>query len=127
MDVDVLVLAALGDVLTADNYQVAVAPVVLELANGPVTDAAHDALLEKETVVIPDIIANAGGVIVSYLEWQQNLNGETWTEQQVHERLDEVLTKAAQRMMQTAKTQDVSLKEAAFIMAIDSLMMEDVS
>ena len=127
MDVDVLVLAALGDVLTADNYQGVVAPVVLELANGPVTDAAHDALLEKETVVIPDIIANAGGVIVSYLEWQQNLNGETWTEQQVHERLDEVLTKAAQRMMQTAKTQDVSLKEAAFIMAIDSLMMEDVS
>ncbi len=91
------------------------------------TDAAHDALLEKETVVIPDIIANAGGVIVSYLEWQQNLNDETWTEQQVHERLDEVLTKAAQRMMQTAKTKDVSLKEAAFIMAIDSLMMEDVS
>lgn len=125
LDVDVLVFAALGDVITEENIDTLKAPILLELANGPVTDAAHDLLVQKGTVIIPDVIANAGGVIVSYLEWLQNIEDETWSEAKVNTKLTEILGSATRKMLATAKKGACSLKEAAFLMAIEELFDGD--
>lgn len=125
LDVDVLVLAALGDVVTEENFDSICASTILELANGPVTDEAHDALVAQKKIVIPDVVANAGGVIVSYLEWLQNVEGETWTEKVVNQKLEHILSTSAKRMLETAKKEEISLKEAAFTMALEELLTED--
>lgn len=122
--VDILVLAALGDVVTESNVDSISATTILELANGPVSDAAHDALTARGVVVIPDVIANAGGVIVSYLEWLQNIEGEHWSEAQVNYKLEHILSSAAQRMIDVATRRGISLKEAAFVLAIEELLAE---
>jgi glutamate dehydrogenase/leucine dehydrogenase len=125
LNVDVLVLAALGDVITEDNFDSINASTILELANGPVTDEAHDSLVNKKKVVIPDVVANAGGVIVSYLEWLQNIEGESWTEEVVNQKLEHILSTSAKTMLETAQRENCSLKEAAFMMALDELLSED--
>lgn len=125
LDVDVLVFAALGDVVTAENHEQVKAPVILELANGPVTDEAHDNLGQRGTAIIPDVLANAGGVIVSYLEWLQNLEDETWSERKVNQKLEQILSSATKTMIRIAQKERCSLKEAAFIMALQELLKED--
>ena len=125
LNVDVLVLAALGDVITSENYMAVQASAILELANGPVTDEAHEALVEQNVVIIPDVIANAGGVIVSYLEWLQNIEQESWSETKVNQKLKQILSTSTQTMLKTARAQRISLKEAAFTMAIQELLTED--
>lgn len=122
LDVDILVLAALEDAITESNSAEAKADIIVELANGPVTDTAHTELTERGRVVIPDIIANAGGVIVSYLEWKQNLAQETWTEQRVNQELDTILSSATQKMITLSTERSISLKEAAFQTAIQRLV-----
>jgi glutamate dehydrogenase (NADP+) len=118
LDVDILVLAALGDVITEQNMGNVRAKMVLELANGPVNEAAHEYLTKKGVLVIPDILANAGGVIVSYLEWLQNRKGESWSEEKVNDELERYLVKATAEVYAYAQKEDVSLKEAAFSLAI---------
>lgn len=120
-DADVLVLAALGDAVTEKNMKDVQASYILELANGPVNTTAYEYLTSKGSVIIPDIVANAGGVIVSYLEWQQNKAGEHWSEAEVNQKLQAYLAPAVAHMHQTAQKEDVSLKEAAFINAIRRL------
>lgn len=120
-DCDVLVLAALEDVVASDNQADIKARVILELANGPVSDTALTELEARGVTVIPDVIANAGGVIVSYLEWLQNRAGEHWVEAKVNARLDEILARAMSVVMERASTDQVSLKEAAFIIALERL------
>ena len=122
LDVDVLVLAALGDAVTESNVENVKAKYVLEMANGPVNEAAHDYLTEKDVCVLPDIIANAGGVIVSYLEWFQNREDNYWTEEKVNAELDTYMTKAMTELLACAKEYDEkSLTEAAFILALKKL------
>lgn len=121
LDVDVLVLAALGDAVTEKNMKDVKAKYIVELANGPLNYAAHAYLTDKKVEIVPDIIANAGGVIVSYLEWQQNLAGEHWTEDEVNQQLDAYMTKAMQRVYEEAERQKVPLKEAAFMVAVEEL------
>lgn len=121
-DVDVLVLAALGDVVTEQNMKTVRARYVLELANGPVNEAAHDYLTANGTVVIPDVLANAGGVIVSYLEWQQNKNRKRWTEARVNKELERYMTNAADAVLARAVADNVSLKEAAISLAIRRIL-----
>ena len=122
MRVDVLVLAALGDVITEANEHDVRADIVLELANGPVSGEAYDNLTEHGVEIIPDIVANAGGVIVSYLEWLQNRKGEHWSEAVVNEKLEEYLQKASHDMVTHADEAKLSLKESALGLAMKRLV-----
>jgi glutamate dehydrogenase/leucine dehydrogenase len=121
LDVDVLVLAALEDAVNVENVIEVKAKIVLELANGPVSYDAYKQLSMKNIVDIPDILANAGGVIVSYLEWVQNKNGEHWSEDKVNRELSNKLVKAADKVYDRMEKDNMTLKEAAFAEAIVKL------
>lgn len=121
VEADVFVFAALGDVLHRDNQDRVRAKIILELANGPVDDEALQGLVGRGVDIVPDVVANAGGVIVSYLEWKQNKLGEHWDEQLVNEQLDTIMTRAVEGMMRYADEKECSLKEAAFMIALERL------
>jgi glutamate dehydrogenase (NADP+) len=121
-DVDILVLAALGDVITEANMKHVKAKIILELANGPVSEPAHDYLSDKDVVIVPDILANAGGVIVSYLEWLQNKQKEHWKEDMVNSRLRDMLVAATENVYKYSVAQSVTLKEAAIAVAIKRIL-----
>ncbi|HUC89179.1 MAG TPA: Glu/Leu/Phe/Val dehydrogenase [Patescibacteria group bacterium] len=123
---DVLVLAALENAVTEDNVDEVKAEVVVELANGPITDAAQTILEKKNVEILPDVIANAGGVIVSYLEWQQNLSGEHWTEDIVNAKLARIIIPASQDCFNRAADRKITYKQAAMEIAIQRLL-EDKS
>jgi glutamate dehydrogenase/leucine dehydrogenase len=122
LDVDVLVLAALEDAVTKDNAGDVKAAMIIEMANGPVTEDAYQELTNKNTIILPDVIANAGGVIVSYLEWLQNKAGESWTEKHVNTELDTLLTIAANDTFERADAEHIPHKQAAFEIAISRLV-----
>lgn len=122
LDVDVLVLAALDNAVTEENMKDIQADMILELANGPVSEKAHDYLENEQITVVPDIIANAGGVIVSYLEWLQNKRGETWDEERVNEKLTKIMVSAVSRMDSRAQGEGINYKQAAFEVAIAELV-----
>jgi glutamate dehydrogenase/leucine dehydrogenase len=119
---DILVLAALENAVNADNAATVQAKIIVELANGPITKEAEEVLLQAGTDILPDIIANAGGVIVSYLEWQQNLRGEHWTEDEVNRQLADILVSATRAMLARAKENQTSYKQAAFELALQRLL-----
>jgi len=125
LQVDVLVLAALGDAVTADNAASVQAKVIVELANRPVDDAAHATLVSQGKYIIPDIIANSGGVIVSYLEWLQNRQHEHWTEEHVNGKLDVYMGLAMQVMLARSKASGRSLRESAFEIALNTLLADE--
>jgi glutamate dehydrogenase/leucine dehydrogenase len=119
---DILALAALEDSVNDGNVGKVTAKHIIELANGPVTEGAEKTLLAKKVSIIPDIVANAGGVIVSYLEWQQNLKDEHWTEAKVHQTMSDMLVKAARAMLERAAERKISLKQSAFEIALQRLL-----
>ncbi len=121
MDVDILVVAALENVIHEQNMEDIKAKIIVEMANGPVTKAAHDFLTSNGAIVLPDVLANSGGVIVSYFEWYQNMHRETWTEQQVNDKLKEQMTKAFEPIWTSSRKKDISLKQAAFEVAVHRL------
>lgn len=121
VEADVLVFAALGDVVDGSNQAQVKSPLILELANGPVDDDALMLLEKRGVTVIPDIIANAGGVVVSYLEWQQNRMETHWTLDAVNSELDGIITKAMSDVLAKAEASSCSLKEAAFTIALERL------
>ncbi len=121
LDVDILVLAALEDSVTAANAENIKARYIIEMANGPVNDNANRTLDMHDTVVIPDVLANAGGVIVSYLEWQQNRLGEEWDESKVNQELENYLVNATGTIYEQARKSHTNLKEAAFEVALRRL------
>lgn len=117
-DCDVLIPAALGHALNRNNANAVRARLVIEGANGP-TDPEADEILEKRGVlVVPDILANAGGVTVSYYEWVQNLQHLTWEEDRVNAELEKTMKEAYDRVAQVARSRKVTLRTAAFILAI---------
>jgi glutamate dehydrogenase/leucine dehydrogenase len=122
LNVDILVPAALGDVITPQNMKKVRAQTIVELANGPVTDKAHGYLVKQGKQIVPDIIANAGGVVVSYLEWLQNKQSEHWTLNRVNTELERYMVKATRQMLETAKKEKSSLKDAAFSIALKRLI-----
>lgn len=127
LPVDVLVPAAMEDAITADNMDQIQAKVVLEMANGPVDPVADKQLLAKNVLVVPDILANAGGVTTSYFEWMANLRGETWTKTEVIGRLRPLMEQAFDRVWQMKEKTQSSMRMAAYSVAvkrvIDALMV----
>ena len=117
-DIDVLIPAALGGVITKRNVDNIHANVIIEAANAPVYPDADAALAERGVIVLPDILANAGGVTVSYFEWVQNLQHYRWTLNRVRQELDRTLSEAFENVWQTAQENDVSLRKAAYIIGI---------
>lgn len=120
-DANVLVLAALEDVVSNENQAEIKADVVLELANGPVDDLALTGLEKRGVHVIPDVVANTGGVVVSHLEWEQNRRKEHWSEAVVNEKMEGIIVAAMKTIMERAATEGCSLKEAAFIVALERI------
>jgi glutamate dehydrogenase/leucine dehydrogenase len=118
LEVDVLVLAALEDAVSDQNVGQIKAKIVIEMANGPVTYGAYKKLADNKVQVVPDILANSGGVIVSYLEWRQNKNGEHWPEDKVNRELENYLVKATDKVVERMQKDNLALKEAAFAEAI---------
>jgi len=119
LDVDILVPAALGGTITMDNVDSVKARIVAEAANAPVTPEAERALFERGTFVIPDILCNAGGVTVSYFEWVQNIQSLLWKEEDVYERLYEIMVTAFYRVLEIGKHHGVNLRLASMILAVD--------
>ncbi len=118
---DLLIPAALENQIRADNAGAVQAKVILELANGPTTPEADDVLFGKGIVVIPDILANAGGVTVSTYEWEQNLKQEHWSEADVFARLQTKMAEEALRIAARAKELKTDLRRAAFVEALERL------
>jgi len=118
---DILVLAALENQITAENAGNVRAKYIIELANGPITPEADDILEEKGILVVPDILANAGGVTVSYFEWYQNVNDEKWTAEDVDEKLKEIMFNSYARVSENKDKYDCPMRVAAFITAMQRL------
>jgi glutamate dehydrogenase (NAD(P)+) len=118
LDVNVLIPAALGGVIHAENAKGVRADIIVEAANGPVHPGADEILQKKGVIILPDILANAGGVTVSYFEWVQNLQHYKWGLNRVRQELDSVLSHAFEDVWQTSTEKDVSLRTAAFMIAI---------
>ena len=121
LPVDIVVPAALENSITRENAHLIRADIVLEMANGPTTIEADAILKEKKTVVIPDVLANAGGVAVSYFEWYQNMHNERWTKEDVFARLETLMRAAAADVEKTAREYGITLREAAYQVALKRL------
>lgn len=115
---DVLIPAALENAITADNANQIQAEVVVEAANGPVTPEAHDLLHKRGITIIPDILANAGGVTVSYFEWSQNIQQFSWELDRVNRELERVMRQAYASVATLAEEAGLDLRTAAFVLAI---------
>jgi len=119
LDVDVLIPAALGNVLTADNAEMVQARLIIEAANGPTTPEADAVFRRREIPVLPDILANAGGVTVSYFEWVQNQQYFRWDLSRVREELERSMTKAFHRVSTIATERRIPLRTAAWVLGIE--------
>ncbi len=116
IDCDILVPAALEQQITESNAHNIRAKIILEGANGPTTPAADDILHERGVLVVPDVIANAGGVTVSYFEWVQDFSSFFWTEDEINQRLTRIMRDAFAVVWQMSQEKKVSLRTAAFIL-----------
>jgi glutamate dehydrogenase (NAD(P)+) len=117
IDCEILIPAALEKQITETNAGKIRAKIILEGANGPTTPAADDILRDKGVLVVPDVIANAGGVTVSYFEWVQDFSSFFWTEEEINSRLARIMREAFSSVWQVAQEKKVSLRTAAFIIA----------
>ncbi|MEM2765385.1 MAG: Glu/Leu/Phe/Val dehydrogenase [Candidatus Caldarchaeum sp.] len=116
---DILIPAALENSITKEIAEKVEAKLIVEGANGPTTSEADKILFERKIPVIPDILSNAGGVTVSYLEWVQNLKRETWTLEEVHAKLEAKMVKGFHDVMNTSKKYETPLRLGALIFAVD--------
>ena len=118
---DLLIPAAFENVITEDIARKIKAKAILELANGPTTPAADEILFKKGIPVMPDILVNSGGVVVSYFEWDQNLKSEHWSEKEIFDKLKTILKDASQKVSEKARESKTTLRIGAFILALERI------
>jgi glutamate dehydrogenase (NAD(P)+) len=118
-DCDILIPAAVENQITSRNADRLKAKILCEGANGPTTAEADDILADKRVFVIPDILANSGGVTVSYFEWVQNRQRYFWLESEVNDQLDRTMRTSFAEVLRYAETHDVSNRIAAYMLAVD--------
>lgn len=122
LDVDILVPAALENSITENNVDTIKAKIIIEGANGPVNHAADMVLASKNVYVVPDILANSGGVIVSYFEWVQDLQCYFWSEEEVNAKLERQIADAFKAVWDTAKENDTTLRTGAYMVAVKRIV-----
>jgi glutamate dehydrogenase/leucine dehydrogenase len=122
LPVDVLLPAAMEGQITADNAAEVQARIIVEGANGPTTPEADEILSRRGVLVVPDILANAGGVVVSYFEWVQDRSGYFWKEAEVNERMEEKMVGAFDAVWDTKEKFEVDTRTAAYILAVERIM-----
>ncbi len=122
LDVDVLIPAALGGVINKDNVENVKAKMIVEAANMPITCDADTNLNDKGVVVIPDILANAGGVTVSYLEWVQNRQGYQWEKQKIMDELERRLKRSWEEVKSRARRDELNYRKAAYVIALERII-----
>ena len=118
---DLLVPAALENQITKENADRVCAKYIIELANGPLTPEADDILFQKGILFVPDILANAGGVTVSFFEWEQNIKEEVWTQEEVKEKLQEKMSSAFAAVWEKKQVLECDLRQAAFVVALQRI------
>jgi len=121
LDVDILIPAAMENVITSKNAKNIKAKIVFEMANGPVSSEADGILNQKGILIVPDVLANSGGVTVSYFEWYQNIYKEKWDLKKVNSKLKEKMEKAFEEVWKISKDKKVDLRTAAYILALQRL------
>jgi len=121
LDVDVLVPAATENQITEENVDRVQARTIIEMANGPINSLADRRLAQRQILVIPDILANAGGVTVSYFEWVQNKSGLYWTEQEIHQRLKQVMSEEFSAVYDRMTSGELDMRTAAYAHALNRL------
>ncbi len=122
LPVDILIPAALEDVINENNMQNVKAKIIIEMANGPVTPKAHHYLSQKGVIVVPDILANSGGVAGSYIEWEQNLKDKKYEKDEVLTRLEKMMRIAFEKVWDVSKKKKTNLKEASYLVALQKLV-----
>lgn len=125
LPVDIVVPAALENSITIESANDIQAKIILEMANGPTTSQADEILKKKNVTIIPDILANSGGVAVSYFEWYQNIHNEKWTKEVVFSKLKEKMTKSTNEVFKISEKYKCSLREAAYILALQRITKEN--
>jgi len=122
LEVDILIPAALENVITEKNAPNIKAKIVAELANGPTTPEADDILYKNGVHVIPDFLCNAGGVTVSYFEMVQNSYMYYWEEKEVHQRLDKKMTTAYHSVLNASQKYNINMRQAAYVVAVEQVV-----
>ena len=132
LPVDILVPSALENVINEKNMDKIQAKVIIEMANGPITEEAYEYLVEKGTIIVPDVLANSGGVTVSYLEWVQGKQRYWWSEEEVNKKLEEMILRAFEAIWERAHSKnhpkgdrplgEIPLKQAAFEVAVERIV-----
>ncbi len=122
MDVDVLVPAAIEDVITKENAPKIKAKYIIEMANGPITPEAEKILEKRGIKIIPDILANSGGVTASYFEWLQSKQGKLWMREETLDGLDKILEKSFNKVWNLAEKEKISFRKAAMILAVERVV-----
>jgi len=122
VECDILIPAALEGQVTAERARKTKAKLVLEGANGPTVPEADDILAERGVLVVPDVICNAGGVTVSYFEWVQDFSSFFWTEDEINQRLDQIMVNALNHIWDTADQHKIGLRTATFAVACERIL-----
>ncbi|MCL6096865.1 MAG: Glu/Leu/Phe/Val dehydrogenase [Patescibacteria group bacterium] len=122
LPVDILIPAALEDVINENNMQNIKAKIIIEMANGPVTPKAYHYLTEKGVVIVPDILANSGGVAASFIEWEQNMKNKTYQKDVVLKRLEKLMIAAFDNVWSESKKRKTTLKEASYLVALKKIL-----
>jgi len=127
LPVDIIIPAALENVINKNNADKIKASIILEMANSQTTLEANELLEQQNITVIPDILANAGGVTVSYYEWYQNMHDEQWTKEEVFEKLKKQMDTATDEVVEAAQKYETTLREGAYIVALERLQNKNAN